>query len=225
VPSGSFTFAGVSYGHRSGSLTAPNPYSAGTKTLTTTLTDAAGNSRQTTHDFIVDNTAPTASDVQTADGSGNAGQAGLGDTITFTFSEPIDRHSIISGWLPSTGDPQDCVVRVNNIAGVLGLIGAKDELEVYNSANSAKLPLGTVDLVESNYVSADRTFGATGTKSTIARSGNSIVVTLGTASGSTTDGTSGADMRWSHSTGPFDRAGNGLGSGTVTESGSSDREF
>ena len=47
----------------------------------------------------MDNTAPTATDVQTTNvGGGTNGKAETGDTITFTYSETLDPYSILAGW-------------------------------------------------------------------------------------------------------------------------------
>ena len=62
--------------------------------------------------MVVDNTAPTASTVQTANKAGGiAGRPEIGDTITFTFSEPIDPKSVLSGW---TGAATSAVVRIGD---------------------------------------------------------------------------------------------------------------
>src|SRR5438552_2511999 len=97
--SGSFMVAGTSYGYRSGSLTADNSLSAGSKSFSITATDGGGNSAtQGGFSVTVDNTSPSASDVQTADHGGNSGKAEQTDTVTYTYSEQMDPDSILSGW-------------------------------------------------------------------------------------------------------------------------------
>jgi hypothetical protein len=215
ITSGAYSAQGTSYNYRSASLTASNPLAAGSKSYSITSTDAAGNSRtQTAFPVTVDNTAPTASDVQTANGAATAARPELGDTITYTFSEPIDPQSIVAGW---TGASTSVVVRINN--------GTPDTLLVFNSANTAQLPLGSVNLVGTNYVGANRTFGASGTASTMVRSGSTITVTLGTASGATLTETTNGAMIWTPSASAYDRAGNAGSTTNATESGASDKEF
>jgi Bacterial Ig-like domain len=215
VTAGSYSAQGTTYNYRSASLTASNPLAAGSKSYSITSTDAAGNSRtQTAFPVTVDNTAPTASDVQTANGAATAAKPELGDTVTYSFSEPIDPQSILAGW---TGASTNVVVRINNTT--------PDTLLVYNSANTTQLPLGSVNLAGSNYVGANRTFGASGTASTMVRSGSAITVTLGTASGATLTETTNGTMTWTPSTSTYDRAGNAGTATAATESGAADKEF
>ena len=129
------------------------PAHRGRPRVPVTATDTASNASTFNGALTVDNTAPTAADVQTANGGTVAGRPELSDTVTFTYSEPIDPESILTGW---TGAQTDVTVRVNN--GGQG----NDSLLVYNPANTAQLPLGTVNLGRTDYVSANRTFGATG---------------------------------------------------------------
>ena len=95
--------------------------------------------------------------------------------VTLTFSEIIDPQSVLAGW---TGAAQNVVVRITNNAG-------GDLLTVRNAANTAQLPLGSVNLIGTAYVTANRDFGATGTASTMVQSGTTITITLGTPSGAT----------------------------------------
>jgi hypothetical protein len=165
----------------------------------------------------VDNTVPSAADIQTANGGAVAGRAEQGDRITYSFSEPIDPNSILSGW---DGNAADVVVRLNN-----GALSQPDSTLVYNAANSIQLSLGTVALGNSGYVATSRTFGATGTKSRIVLAGNTITVTLGTASGSVTDPSVSATMTWTPTSSAYDRAANAMNTATRNESGPLDKEF
>ena len=169
---GPFTVDGVSYAYRSGTQTANNPLTAGSKSYSITATDGLGNSSTSnTGSVTVDNTVPTGTNYQTANGGGTAGQPGAGDTLTFTFSEPMEPDSFLAGWSgASTGVTVQIQQNANN-----------DNLQVWNSANSAVLPFGTVSL-GGNYMSgATRNFPG----STMVMSGNSITVTLGTPSAAT----------------------------------------
>ncbi|MBS1679271.1 MAG: hypothetical protein JST08_17990 [Actinobacteria bacterium] len=229
LAAGSYTAGGVSYGYRSAELTA-NSVVEGSHPYSVTATDNAGNARTVEGTATVDNLAPKASDVQTANGGTTVGLAEEKDTVTFTFSEPIDPQSILAGW---NGTATNVVVRlVDN--GLLGLPLANDELFVYNAGNTAALPLGGVNLGRGDYVAGllggAIYFGATGTKSTMTMSGSAITVTFGTESagsllvGPTTAAGTGS-MVWSPEGAPYDRAGNAMSTATATESGAADKEF
>jgi hypothetical protein len=214
LSSGSFSAEGVSYNYRSGTVTA-NASLSGSKTYSVTATDGASNSAtQGGYSVTVDNTAPAASDIQTANFGTTAGKAEQSDTVTFTFTEQMDPDSILSGW---TGASTNVVVRLNNAAGI-------DNLVVFDSANTTQLKLGTVTL-SGDYVNADRTFGATGTASTMVQSGSVITVTLGNPSGATKTVSTAAAMIWAPSTSATDRAGNACSVTAATESGGNDVEF
>ncbi|GFM26159.1 outer membrane adhesin-like protein [Mycobacterium sp. PO2] len=114
---------------------------------------------------------------------------------------------------------------------------SNDTLRIYNSNNTALLPLGTIDLGRTDFIyqiggNGPITFGATGTASTMTMSGNTITIVLGDydspAFGDyrniTLVLTSGS-LRWSPSSAISDLAGNTLSGGTANESGSSDRDF
>jgi hypothetical protein len=215
LTAGSYSVGGTSYNYRSASLTATNPLAAGSKSYSITSTDVAGNSgTQSGFTVIVDNTAPTASDVQAVNGAATVGSPELGDSVTYTFSEPIDPQSILSGW---TGAATNVVVRINNTN--------PDTVLIYNSTNTVQLPLGSVDLGRNDYVSPNRTFGASGTPSAMARSGSTITITLGTASGSVTTAGGTGTMTWTPSASTYDRAGNAGSTANATESGAADKEF
>jgi hypothetical protein len=162
----------------------------------------------------VDNTTPTASDIQTANvGGGTNGLAETGDTITFTFSEPIDPNSVLAGW---GGGSTPVTVRLVN-----GALLANDSVAIYNQANTAQLPLGSVDLGLLTYTLADVNF----TGSTMQMSGSTITVTLGTASGSPQTNLLNSTMTWTPSTTATDRAANACLATAAAESGAADREF
>ena len=213
LSAGSFSIGGVSYNWRSGSYTVP-AYANGSRSYTVTATDSAGNqSSPASYSVTIDGTAPTATDVQTANVGATVGRPELNDTATFSFSEPIDPQSVLVGW---TGASTDVVARIANS-------GTQDLLTVYDSANTTLLPLGTVNLKQ-DYVNANATFGVTGTKSKLVRTGNNIILTLGTPSAGPRTGNNGT-MTWTTAAGPYDRAGNALTSAAVNETGAGDREF
>jgi hypothetical protein len=211
LSSGSFTIGGLSYSNRSASLTANAVLAAGSYTYTVTSTDVAGNSGNQTFSVTVDNTAPTGSDVQTTNGGATAGRPEANDTVTFTYSEPIDPNSILAGW---TGSATSVVVRINNNTPT------NDQLQVFNSGNTAQLPLGNVNLGGTGYVNASRTYNP----SSMSMSGNSITVVLGTASGAGITSAA-TTMVWTPSATATDRAGNAASTANVTETGAADAEF
>ena len=226
---GSYSVNGVSYTHRSAVLTALGSLSAGSKSYSISTLDLALNSgTQTGFTTTVDNTAPTASNIQTANGGSTVGKAQQGDSITFTFSEQIDPQSILSGW---TGASTSVVVRVID-GGCTLIFCSDDSFAIYNAANSSQLPLGTVDLNAPDYTGGGllgsqppSLFGATGTASTMVQSGSTITITLGTQSGEAADTGSTTTTAWDSSTTPYDAAGNNATGNAANESGGGDKEF
>jgi hypothetical protein len=228
MTAGTYTAGGVSYNYRSAELTSDAAIE-GSKSYSVTATDVAGNAGTAIGTAIVDNLAPTATDVQTTNvGGGTNGLAQLGDTITFTFSEPIEPASVLAGW---TGASTPVVVRMAD-NGILGLSTGNDELLVYNAANSTQLPLGAVNMGRGDYVAGLLggfiSFGVSGTASSMVMSGNTITITLGTLTGvlvgPTTAGGTGT-MIWTPVATPFDRAANVMSTTPASESGTADKDF
>ena len=214
---GSYTVQGVTYGFRSAVLTATSPLTAGSKSYSLTLADNNGNSRtQAGFALTADNTAPTASDVQAANGGATVGRVEAGDTITYTFSEVVDPESIAAGW---TGvSALNVVVRFTNTT--------TDTYAVWNAANTAQLPLGSVN-TNGNYVTTNVTAGASGTPSTMVLNtvNRTIRITLGTISGTVTTDSFSRTEAWTPSSSAFDRAGNAMSTTSANESGAADRDF
>ena len=218
LSSGSFSAGAVSYNYRSASLTANSSLTAGSYSYSITAADTGGRSAtQTGFTVTVDNTAPSASDIQTANGGSIAGRPQQSDTVTYTFSEPIEPDTILSGW---TGASTNVVVRVNN-----GFLIADDTMTIFNAANTSQLPLGSVDLGRGDYVGTDRTFGATGATSTMVMSGSTITITLGTQSGAGTTAGGNGTMSWTPSATATDAAGNACTTSARSETGGADKEF
>lgn len=218
LSSGSFSAGGVIYGYRSAALTAGSTLAAGSYSYSLTLTDAAGNSKtQTGFSVTVDNTAPSGTDVQTVNGGTTNGLAEAGDKLTFTFSKAIDPESILAGW---NSGSTNVVVRLNNGSG-----SGNDTVTVFNSTNLTQLPLGSINLGRTDYTSANLTFGATGTASTMVMSGSAITINLGTQSAVATTAAATGTMSWTPSATATDAAGNALSTTAVTESGAADKDF
>ena len=210
---GSFTVGGVSYNYRSLALAANNPLSAGAKSFSITATDLLLNSAtQGGFSVTVDNTVPWGADVQTANGGGTVGKAEAGDTATLTFSEPIEPNSLLAGW---SGASTTVTLRlVNNATG--------DRLQIWNAANTAQLPFGTIRLGRTDYIASGT---VRFTSSTMVLSGSTITVTLGTPSGAVGTAAASGQVTWAPSATSTDRAGNACSTATATESGAADKEF
>ena len=210
LTSGSYTAGGVSYSYRSALLTANAALAAGAKAFTVRAVDGSGNAvTQGGFSVTVDNTAPAASDVQTTN-AGTLGTPETGDTLILTYSEQIDPGSIISGW---NGSATTVTLHLDNTN--------PDTVTIYNSTNTVQLPLGSVDLANNNYTTANVTF----TGSTMVQSGATITITLGTASGAGPRKGGASRMVWTPSTTATDLAGNPCSATAVTESGTNDRNF
>jgi hypothetical protein len=210
--SSSCTVAGVTYAHKSASLTADGTVTAGSKTYTITATDAAGNATSaTSFTATVDNTAPTATAIATANSGTTTGKPELSDKMTLTFSEQIDPATVLAAW---SGASTSIVVRITN-AGA----GQHDKVTFWQAGNTTQLPLGSVDLGQSGFVGtgATITFGASGTASTMVQAGAVLTITLGTPSATATRVTTTATMIWSSSTTPADLAGNAATGNVFTD--------
>jgi hypothetical protein len=220
LSSGSYSFDQDSFSRRSSTFTVGSGLSAGSYSFSLTLTDNDGNRRtETGYTVTVDNTSLIASNVQATNKSGGiSGRPEVGDRVTFTFSDPPDPEAILGGWY---GSSTAIVVRIDNDA----TSDADDRLRIYDVSNTTMLSLGSVDLGRDDYVTSSRTFGASGTDSTMVISSNTLTVTLGNPSGSTTTAGGNGTMSWSPSTSATDRAGNAMTSTSVNESGSGDRDF
>jgi hypothetical protein len=165
--------------------------------------------------------------VQTTN-SGTAARVTNGDTMTYTYSEPIDPDTILSGWTGASTAVQ--VDIVDGGGGLLGLgLGSSDDVLTVKSAGGTLLPL-TVGLGSADYtydivlvvrVACDTPAHS----STMAMSGNSIAVTLGGTSSSCTHTSGNSTMTYVPAAGPTDRAGNALPTTSKNETGASDPDF
>jgi hypothetical protein len=228
---GSYSADGSTYNYRSAALTANGALAEGSKSFSVTATDNATNASTFNAAATVDNTAPTGTDVQTGNGGATNGLIEQGDTLTLSFSEPIEPASILAGW---NGAATNVVVRVND-NGLLGLPTGNDVVQIYNSANTTLLPLGGIDLGRGDYVAGalggNIRFGVSGTPSTMTISGNTLTIVLGTyatpallEAGRTTAAAAGT-MAWTPTATPYDRAANAAATTAASESGAADRDF
>jgi len=212
---------GVTYGYKSAQKTSANLTNNATPAFSVTATDSATTTATANSTANVRTTQPAASDVQTTNFGATVGKPEATDKITFTYLRIVDPTSIIAGW---TGSSTNVVVRIDNS-------GTNDLLYIYDSTNTNLLAVTSSVALSGNYVTANRTWGASGTASTMVLSGNTpttITVTLGTVSATSsinTVGTTGT-MSWVSGNAIYDWANNPiLSSSTATESGSADVEF
>jgi hypothetical protein len=196
-----------------------------TYTVQATQSDNAGNTTTTPEaTFTVDTIAPTRVSMSAANGTGTVGHIDAGDTITFTYSEPMLASSILSGWSGSSA----ASVKVRFFSG-----SSTDSFTVLdaNSGANVKLEAGTtatggVSLGNNNYVSGTVNFSATLTQSA---DGKSFTVTLTGSADQPSRIVSGSqsakNMTWTPKTGPTDLAGNGLASTATWTETDNDRDF
>jgi hypothetical protein len=184
---------------------------AGGYDVRATATDVAGNtSTSTVTNRVVDNTAPTATDIQTTNvAGGTAGKPESGDVITYTFSEAMAPASILAGW---SGAARTVVVRVSS--------ANPNVVTIYDSTNTTQLALGSF-VSGRKWVTTSTTFNA----SSMVLNGSTVAITLGTASGATVAVTATTSLQWTTSTAATDLAGNPLTAATVTETGALDLDF
>ena len=175
------------------------------------------NSGRTATSAVVANRAvdrqPTGTDVQTTN-AGTAGRLGAGDTIRFTFSEAMDPGSILTGW---TGASQAIRVTLANNASA-------DTMDFLDAAGTTRLNLvnAATDLnLSGNFIpSATAAFNAT-----VAMSGSTCTVTLGTQVNGTLNTATPGTMTWRPSANARDLVGIPASTASVTETGGSDRDF
>ena len=175
--------------------TTASALTSGTYTAQATQTDSApstGTSAPVT--FTVDATKPTAVSVVAANkAGGTAGKIEAGDTITFTYSEPITAASVWSTWNGSSTSVKTRFTSSGN-----------DTFTVLDTSSNATIALGSV-ATNADYVSGTTTFTSTMVRSA---DGASIIVTLGTPSRVQTSANVGRNMSWTVGAGIKDLYGN-----------------
>jgi hypothetical protein len=188
VPDGSYEMRGVAY-------------------------DAAGNKTYTAQvAFTIDNTAPTAADIQGSNG-GVAGTLDANDRLVLTFSEDVLPGTVASGW-DGTGT-LPVTVRVANA-------GAADTLTIWNGANTAQLALATSVALGRDVTTGSATFPAS-----LTRSGRVYTLVLQALSiGSVIAGTpANGTLAWTPASAVTDAAGNHAQTAARTETGALDADL
>ncbi|HYF10785.1 MAG TPA: Ig-like domain-containing protein [Actinomycetota bacterium] len=179
----------------------------GSYVVRATATDSAGTTTIATSTLTFDRTGPSGADVATTN-AGTAGRPEKNDTVSFTFSEAIAPGSVLVGW---SGAATDVSVRIND-----GGAGS-DTLEIWNGENTARLPMGTIDLGPAAVVTNVVFRGDGANASTMVHSGDRVTVTLGSVSSGTV-GTVGAaaSVVWTPSATVTDLYGNACSTTAVT---------
>ncbi|HEX8119848.1 MAG TPA: Ig-like domain-containing protein [Solirubrobacteraceae bacterium] len=185
--------------------------------LRSIATDNAGN---TTTSLLVtnrrvDNTAPTAVDVQTTNGGTTPGRIDTGDAIVFTYSEQVDPGTLVAGWNGTGTTP--VTIHVDNKA-------TNDHIVVFNAGNTAAIPLidsGNWLVLGRDYASSNAVFSGT-----LAQSGATVTLLFG-AYQSGGLGTPGGtpSMTWNPNASVLDFAGNATSTASVGEQGGADTDF
>lgn len=204
LSAGSYSVGGVSYNYRSASLTA-GTLSAGSKAYSLALADKAENTGSAEFSVSVLASFAASGFATTNVSGGNEGKPEKGDTAIFTYSSQPLPSSIASGW---SG------VSPLSVTATITQSSSNDTLSI-GSSN-----LGTVEL-KGNYVSKTVSF----TSSSLTLEGNSIVLTLGTPSSSSSveDDNGNRAPIWKPSASAKDLAENACSTASVTAG--SDRQF
>jgi hypothetical protein len=204
LTAGTYSVGGVSYNYRSTSLTA-GTLSAGSKAYSLALADKAENTSSAEFSVTVLTGFAAGGFATTNVSGGNEGKPEKGDTAIFTYGSQLLPSSIVSGW--SGASPVSVTATITQSS-------SNDTLSI-GSSN-----LGTVEL-KGNYVSKTVTF----TSSSLTLEGNSIVLTLGTPSSSSSveDDNGNRAPIWKPSASAKDLAENACSTASVTAG--SDRQF
>jgi chitinase len=190
---------------------------SGSYDLRATAVDGVGRSTTsaTVAARVVDNTAPSGTDVQVANGSGTAHKMDAGDTLTFTWSEAMAPGSILAGW---DGSSTAVTVHVTDA-------GTSDTLAIYDAAGTTRLKITSI--TPELKLQADRTASAGAWfNATAVQSGTRVTITLGAlTSGTSKTSTKSSAMSWTPSASATDLAGNACATTVVSESSPTGKDF
>jgi hypothetical protein len=119
MTAGAFSVEGVLYNYSSAARTAINPMANGTRTYSFTMGDVAvpvHAQTQTGFTVTVDNTVPAPVNMTSTNRAGGTiGRPEQGDSIAYTWNEPIDPESLLPGW--DGGTPTTVTVRITRTTG------------------------------------------------------------------------------------------------------------
>jgi hypothetical protein len=211
LTAGSWTVNGQTFNYRSAQLTANTGLANGTRAYTVTATDGAANVTVANGTVTIDGAVPSATNVQTTN-VGTAGRPEVGDSLTLTFSEPMDPNSIMPGWDGSA---------LTVAAGFVNNTTA-DQFQVWDTGLTTQARFGTIALGRTDFTTGNLGFMG----STMTMSGNTVTITLGgTVQGAVTTAAGTGTMRWTPSNLATDVAGNAMSTTALNESGTADRDF
>ena len=189
-------------------------FAAGTITYSAQATDAAGNTGSAgTATSTKDVTAPTVTGVQLNNGGATVGKVERGDSVTLTFSEPLNANTICSSWSNNTATQTQSGNGANT---VVVNISAADVLTV-TGAGCQTLRVGPVSL-GADYTSSALTFGGNNSGASLQwnPTAKTLTITLGAgaAGGATVQSTT-VFPSYTPASGLTDVAGNPLATGST----------
>lgn len=191
------------------------------------LTD--GNAVQTVSATVasrrVDNSPPRGADIQTANGSATTGKLGIGDAMTFTYSQQVNTATVSPGW---NGTALAVTLRLRD--GNLLSLGNGDTVDIQRTGSTVNL--GSVNLKQ-NYAKSRKAavFNATMTATTVTVSGvprTVITVTVGSVSSganSVRTVNTASTMVWSPTATVTNPSGTPSSTAPANETGTLDKEF
>ncbi|AUZ35684.1 hypothetical protein C3B78_15335 [Arthrobacter sp. PGP41] len=193
----------------------------GTLTYTASTSDAAGNSTTAAASGTTgkDTVAPAVTGVALAHGGGNQGQgkADKGDTVTITYSEPMDPAKFCPGWNGAS---------INGTATVANGSNAANDTISFTGSTCTAPNIGAI-LLGGNYVGTNAAvFGANGTASTLTwdSTARTLTIKLGNApngQGAVNTSVVAGTPTYSPAPNLTDLAGNPLGTGSFTAAAAS----
>jgi hypothetical protein len=211
LTAGSYVIGGVTYGWRSNALTASNPLAAGTKSYTVWAVDAVGNTGQPPR---------TASRSTTPRRPRRTSRRRT--PVPRVARRPATRSSTPSASRSSRSPSWPDGAQFDHRHGSLISKGGSDRVQIWNSGNSAQLPVGTIMLNRTDYATKTSSF----TGSSMVLAGNVLTVTLGTTiSTSVTTAAGTGTTRFNASATITDLAGNAASTANCNESGTADVDF
>lgn len=204
LTAGSYSAGGVSYNYRSASLTG-GTLSGGSKAYSLALADKAENTSSAEFSVTVLPAFAGSSFTTTNVSGGNEGKPEKGDTVVFTYNNPPLASSIVSGW---------------SGASALGVTATITQSSSNDTLTIGSSSVGAAEL-KGNYVSKTVSFSS----SSLVLEGNSIVLTLGTPSSSSSleDDNSSRAPIWKPSSAAKDLAENSCSTASIAAT--SERQF
>lgn len=207
------------YAYDSGAQTLSTGVAAGPTSVTLTTSDNASNTATGTGAVTVDATAPRASAIATTNAGGQLstspgrGTPGAGDTVTFTFDEPVEPESVVPGWTgaASTAVSVNFVNAGNNK-------NPADTIQIRRGTGGLTVvPLtpSPVAVGARNYVTGTVLWPATMTRNA---AGDAFTITLGThTTTAAVQSLVSAAFTWVPGTALYDRAGNPAATAAATD--------